>query len=210
MDKSALQSDPRIRAWLAGRGIPSDDERHGIEVLTRNSGCAPVVLQSGRRALLRRVDWQLWLIWGRLPQFFTSLVAQAQREKLSKEEAEQRAAQMERQMSDDEKMNALLFQRDVVKHSFVLPRLEFDGQPPFSLDPMDLSVDEFNEVFLWQCNGAPDVAIRMREGEVTVDAVRRFRDGGRGQLPADAGRNVPEFRSEAERRTRHRRKKRRR
>lgn len=210
MDKSALQSDPRIRAWLVGRGVVSDEEMESLCARLSGAGVAPVVLQSGRRALLQRLDWQKWLLWGRLPQFFTSLVAQAQREKLSSEEAARRAERMQRELSDDEKMNALFFQRDVVKHSFVLPRLEFDGQPPFALDPMELDVDEFNEVFLWQCNGAPDVAIRMRDGEGTVNAVRRFRDDGRGKLPADFRRDVPEFRSEAERRTRHRRKKRRR
>lgn len=87
------------------------------------------------------------------------------------------------QLPDDELDKLMAFARillcDVVRQPLLVLSPQ-EGQ----LGPDDVPLTDFWHIFTWAMNGGPDMPVKTKEGETTVDAVRTFPVGQEPSLDA--------------------------
>lgn len=169
----------------------------------RESRAVPVEMPSGAVFRLRRPPIQAWLKNGRMPQFLTAMLLEAQRSATSESAlAEVKAKAMERvnALTEEEQLALLRFQADAVAYSMVMPRLILPKEDQPEPDPdtlgedallaSELDIADFNAIFAYAMNGSPTVPVLTTNGEATLQSVEAFRDSGAGSLPVDIGADV--------------------
>lgn len=77
------------------------------------------------------------------------------------------------QLSDEEAAGIYLFARQVMAATILEPRITLDGREN-SLTPDDIPPADFWHVFTWFIKGCPDIPVKTKEGETTVEAVENF------------------------------------
>ena len=144
----------------------------------------------------RRIDVQMWVKAGRMPQRLTEQII-----RVHKGEQEQIN---EAELTAHDTIAALRFQRDLVCASFVEPVIIGDENAPLGDGEMYFSEafadcpDWIDKVVNWQMQGAPGIPVPLDDGgETTLEALDTFRDGTRGEEPTSAGADVPELRTAA-------------
>lgn len=130
---------------------------------------AEVKLPSGEVFTLRRPPLHIWVSTGKIPQHF---IRQARKLIDAPEGA---------QPTDDEALNALKFMGDIVRYACVSPRIKEDpGPDEDAIDPSEFIEGDFEFIFQWATNQAPDVPVLTEGGQTSVEALESFRDEGRG------------------------------
>jgi hypothetical protein len=151
---------------------------------------------SGLRGEFRRLPLQGWIKSGRVPQFLVHAMLEAQRAGQAAEPFD------ESQFSNEQFDEAINFQRDAVCYVAVNPRIVAEDRP---LEDGEISYAELaekdptavDEIAAWVMLGCPDVPVRMKDGEVTLADVEKFRKGGKKRTASKPRSNVQAVQSRA-------------
>ena len=133
----------------------------------------PLTLPSGAVIKARRIPLEGWLATGKLPQVMVREFLDAHPD--DDEGAATQRAQESLSRDPETTLETLQAMRRVVVWSVVWPRIVEGARGEGEIDPMDIPDRDFFFIFGWALNGAPDVPVRTKEGEVSVDALKTFR-----------------------------------
>lgn len=141
---------------------------------------ADVALPSGAVFTLRRPPLDQWLLWGRVPDFLLSVAPAMETLK----EQQPNAAQEDLEFQHNVNMAKAL-----ILYAVVDPSLKIGAKADEdALDPAEIDSEDMTFLFDYVCRqGCPDVPVKTKEGQVSVDALTTFRQKRPGGESVRAG-----------------------
>lgn len=110
-----------------------------------------VLVPSGFEWELRKPDLQAWVVTGRLPQSLLTTGMKAWREQ-GITEVDPLATI--KKMTDEDFLDAMIFQREIVRETAVNPRIVVGGVGEDELDPSEVDPRDFLFILNWAMEGA--------------------------------------------------------
>lgn len=152
-------------------------ERAALKAAQRAAQSPPVpVTFGGFNGKAHRLYLLDWARAGRLPQYLASAMFAAARGKATETRREE--------LTEDETLEWMRFQ--CVAFCSMMDEPRFTTKPQEECAEDELNYGDFlamcpeviNEAVQWQLNGCPDIPVQAEGGEMTLEELENFRDGG--------------------------------